>query len=427
MPASTTRFLLGLLTGAALGATGALLIPAVDPASAPPPAPPLSMEPAVPAPPDALVSPVQSPPAPDQRTAAAEAPAAELPPTAGGDDLFTAAMLSALEEGLERGWRELRKDAPSEDERAQGRRRFRQSVIALPVLIGRQLAERRDQLDLALEDTRTGGVMTTLQRLQGGAPGPLFDLVRDRGTFDRFFVAETTGSAIDGSSAVSAASLMKGEPVADGTTLVFPAGVFALMDFGSYWRERFPRDLTLRGAGMNSTLLVLQEDLSAYDTVRNLTLENLTLHTNNNYGFDIRQPPMSLTLRNVRCIGFDMGAGASCLFGTEGLALRATDCEFLGGYGRGPEFGQLFDIRHNGLLARFERCLVARVRAFGHVHAGATLVFSACRLEEIFDEGTPSNILLDGTTVTRRSRESESPLARDLNDLFPGWQSALQR
>jgi hypothetical protein len=350
-----------------------------------------------------------------------------------GDPRFSRALMEHAAVYIDRGWRSERTDTPREDEVAEGLDTFRAETLELPARIGRDLAVRRSNLELAQEDARTGGVLSTLKRLQDGGPGPLTDLVADRATFDRFFVTETTGSAIDGPSALSSQALSSRKPVPDGTTLSFPAGVHMLQDFGTYWREHFPRDLTLRGAGMNATLLVLNSDLSAYDTVRNLTIEHVTLHANDNYMFDVRDPAMSVTLRNARFTGWDMGAGASCLFGTEGLALRATDCEFLGGYGRSPQHGQLFDVRHNGLLARFERCLVARTEAFGSITSGATVVFSACRLEDLLDRQpagggeAPANVLLDGTSLTRWSKDHSAPLARDLNDLFPGWREALRR
>ena len=351
----------------------------------------------------------------------------EEPPTAGGDPRFSAALLTYAAQALERGWRMDRRDAPSAEETEEGLTKFREGTLALPLQIGRELAARRSDLELALEDARTGGVLTTLKRLMEGGEGPLTELVANRALFDQCFVSESSGAAVDGPSVFVPSALSMNKPVPDGTTLSFPAGVHSLPDFGTYWREHFPRDLTLRGAGMNATLLVLSSDLSAYDTVRNLTIENVTVHANDNYLFDVREPSMSVTLRNARFTGWDMGAGASCLFGTEGLALRAVDCEFLGGYGRSPQHGRLFNVSHNGLLARFERCVIARTEVFAGIGAGATLVLSACRLEDILDRGTPAHVLLDGTSVTRWSASDGAPLERDLNALFPGWRAALQR
>ncbi|MEZ6018009.1 MAG: hypothetical protein R3F49_23090 [Planctomycetota bacterium] len=345
------------------------------------------------------------------------------------DPLFTAALLARARDGIVAAWKRERRDAPNDAEIDEGLAWFKERTLALPAKIGHELAERRSNLELAEEDARTGGVLTTLKRLQQGAPGPLTSVVADGGTFDRFFVTEFGGAAQDGPSALDARALSSRKPVADGTTLSFPAGVHRLPDFGSYWREHYPRDLTLRGAGKEATLLVLATDMSAYDTVRNLTIESATLHANDNYLFDIREPAMSITLRNCRITGWDMGAGGSCLFGTEALALRASDCEFLGGYGRSPGSGCLFDVRHNGLLARFERCVIARTRAFGSITDGATVVYVACRLEDILDRGgePPANVTLNGTTVSRWTSEPGTSLKRDLNELFPGWRDALGR
>src|SRR5690606_13610272 len=86
----------------------------------------------------------------------------------------------------------------------------------------------------------------------------------------------------------------------------------------------------------------------------------------------------------VRLIGFDKGAGASCAFGTEELALRAKGCVIEGGYGRAPQHGTLFDVRTDGLLARFEDCELRLLDLeLNHIRSGATVVFEDCRLTDL--------------------------------------------
>lgn len=71
--------------------------------------------------------------------------------------------------------------------------------------------------------------------------------------------------------------------------------------------------------------------------MRNFGARDCTLYTENQYLFDLRNDSASVHFDRVRAIGFDMGAGSSCLFGTEELALYARDSRFEGGYGRSPE------------------------------------------------------------------------------------------
>ncbi len=419
-PQSLMLVLVGALVGGTLVGLGSssLHVQTTQPAS---PVVPLDLA----AKPDAVQADLSPAPPPSRR------PLGELG-TGPGDrqaldqtPVFSAALLKLAHENILRGWAFGRQDQPSEQEVGLGMAQFREQVPQLATAIGRKLAKRRTELELAIEDARTGGVFATLDRLEEGVAGPLSELVMDREMFDRFFVSEPSGTALDGVRTLS--NPKRNEPVPDGSILTFPAGVFTIEDFGNYWREHFPRDLTLRGAGKNATLLVLESDLSAHDVVRNMTFEDFSLFADNNSLFDIRQTPMSLTMRRVRVMGWDSGAGGSTAFGTEGLALRATDCDFMGGYGRSPERSFLFGIRHNGLLARFDNCSISRTHAFQYIRPGATILFSHCRLEEIFDQAgqVPENVTLDSTTVTHWDSSAGQSLARDLNDLFPDWKARL--
>ncbi|MEM6671974.1 MAG: hypothetical protein AAF726_03970 [Planctomycetota bacterium] len=354
--------------------------------------------------------------------------------TAGGETqavgLFSAPLMEHAEKGIVQGWKQERSDDPTDEELVEGLDSFQGTTLTLPMAIGMRLARRRTESERAIEDIARGGLMDLLGRLESGeASGPYFDLVGDRAAFDQSFVAKSTGPALNATTALSQRELQNSEPVVDGSTLQFPAGVFALQEFGRYWDKRFPRDLTVRGAGKAATLLVLQSDVSADDVVHNLSFERCTVYTNGNYMFDVRDPSMSLTLREVRVTGFDKGSGSSCVFGTEALALRAIDCEFLGGYGRSPRSGQLFDVRHDGLLARFERCVVERTNPFHSIGGGATVVFASCDLRDVWTHGTrvPDNVRLDGTTLGWLDGQPGDELKRDLNDLFPGWKEDLRR
>lgn len=346
-----------------------------------------------------------------------------------GEVLVSEALLTNAQPEIANGWHRERRDGAAEAEAGEGGDKVKESALVLPHSMGSRLDKEQLDEEVAGEKARTGGVIVTLERLEDGAEGPLMELVRDRATFDQFFVAEHSTRTIEGTVALSKQALDKQEPVKDGATLTFSAGVHVLHDFGRHWRDRFPRDLTIRGGGKASTLLVLESPVSLNDTVRNLTFENCSIHTNNQKLFRAKGISMSLTLRNVRITGWDNGAGGSSLLAANGLALRAIDSEFLSGYGRAPQHSRLFDVRTNALLARFENCTLARTEVFSRIRDGATVVYRGCRIEDAMDWNSevPSNVLLDGTSLTFLDRsQGQEPAKLDLNDLFPGWEKALR-
>jgi len=310
---------------------------------------------------------------------------------------------------------------PTAEVLEEGMDLFLEQTLALPAQIGRKLA---DLLSAAEQAAKDGQVFAVLSRLENGSPGPLFDVVDSAKVFDQFFQRETGGPFLAGETA-----LKSREPVADGATVSFPAGVFKLEDFGRYWRDHYPRDLTISGAGKDATLLVLQSDWSAYDTVRNLTLENCTIYADNNYLFDVSQPAMSVTVRRCRLTGWTTGAGSSCLFGTKALALRVIDSEITGIYNKYPAYGRLFDVRTNGLLARFENCTIEACHVFAGTQTGATLVFVNCVMRNISDhqKKVPRHARLLGSRIEWFEGEDRNALKRDLNELFPDWKKQIRK
>jgi len=338
--------------------------------------------------------------------------------------MFSARLLLHAKEQIARGWHMKRSDDPSTEVFEEGEDIFMKQTLALPIGIGIKLADRRSAAELAEEDAQTGGVFAVLKRLDDGGPGPLFDVVNSAKTFNKFFQREGNGPYLAGETA-----LKSREPAADGATVNFPAGVFELQDFGSHWRTHYPRDLTISGSGMGATMLVLRSNWSAYDTVRNLTIENCTIYANNNYLFDVRQPAMSVTIRRCRLTGWMTGAGASCLFGTRALALRVIDSEITGVYNRYPAYGQLFDVRTNGLLARFENCTIEACHAFAGTYSGATLVFVNCTMRNLFDRSkkAPKVAKLRGCQLTWFEGKDHNALKRDINDLFPDWKKQMRK
>lgn len=340
--------------------------------------------------------------------------------------LFSPALLEHARSELARGWSSQRRDTIPPEAGEEGLEMFRESTIELPFLLGRELAIALTRREEALEDARTGGVMALLETLAEGA-GPVLELVRDDQRYAALFQRDVAEHFGDG--AALAGELGAGQ---DGITLTFPAGVFKMPDVLSNWSNSkpFPRDVTIRGAGMNSTLLV-GADFGARSTVRNLTLRDCTLYADRGYIFDQRRDGCVLQFDRMRVIGFDSGAGGSCCFGTRTLALRCTDSLFVAGYGRSPRHGQLFDVRTDGMVARFDGCTIEGLR-IGRPRPGATLVFRGCHFIDAMEnpalraESTPG-LLLDNCSVHLfQGDDANSELKKDLNDLFPGWQGALR-
>lgn len=362
----------------------------------------------------------------------AEAPGSAVERTAAPPELplFSPALIEYASEKLREGWRLERSEEMSEVVHESALETFRETVLALPHPLGRKLAREQTAREEALADARTGGVFALLERLDEGGAGPVLELVRDDVAFEQLFQRDAPERVVDGASAAASR-----EPVADGTTLAFPAGVFRLVDFTGNWSSgrTFPRDVTVTGAGMNATLLVLGSDLSSRAKLRNLRFRDCTLHTDDNYAFDVRVDGTVVRLDRVRVSGFDMGAGASCAFGTDTLALHAVDSVFAGGYGRNPGSGRLFDVRTDGLVARFDRCTIEGV-SLGSVRSGGTLVMTACTLRDMLDDpealaASHAGVLLDQCSVQLFQGDHaarEEALGRDMNDLFPGWEAALK-
>jgi hypothetical protein len=341
--------------------------------------------------------------------------------------LISDALRRYAEENIAKGWSAVRKDEIPAEDLAEGMKSYEQIVRDSPARIGRSLGERRTKAEEALEDARTGGVFALLERLHGGGVGPLPALVRDPKQFDELFVRVVPETFRDGLANRGHADA----ETEDGVTLTWPAGVFKVENL---MREKdpYPRDVTLAGAGMNSTMLVLNGDLSTNQSLRNFAIRDCTVNTNNHYLFDLRVEPAAIRFDRVRFIGFDMGAGGSCLLGTSSLALNARQCRFEGGYGSSPPSGRIFDVRTDALLARFENCTFSLVRlAIGYWSAGETVLFLGCAFDQILDDpirdaaGRPG-VIFDGCSITLHDGGRENVPRRDLNELFPNWRARME-
>ncbi len=224
----------------------------------------------------------------------------------------------------------------------------------------------------AREDAARGGIMGLLDSLEEN-PVHRHDLLDDIETFASYFERKSAGPGIDGATWTS----KQGLP--DGSALMYPPGVHEWRS-QSLDREKFPRDLLIRGAGMDVTLVRLDE-VHTRDTVHSLTFRDLTLDCGNKYLTDLRRSSITLRLERCRVIRFDMGAGASVMLSAPSAAFYATDCIFEAGFGRSPDSGSLFRVR-NSLLARLDHCRI--VGPFDSVYDAddsATYLFQNCSFE----------------------------------------------
>ena len=145
---------------------------------------------------------------------------------------------------------------------------------------------------------------------------------------------------------------------------------------------------------------------------------------------DTPLPRAIVALDRVRLTGFDMGAGASTAFGTQGLILRVRDSIITGGYGRHPEHGTLFDVRTHALLARFESSRLSVINlGLHHIRDRATVVFDDCQLTDILDApynaSPPPGVQFVGTEAGGAVGGPPGiPRRFDLDELFPGWEDA---
>lgn len=369
------------------------------------------------------------PAAPAERElVAAREEASREPPVsraeAGPDAPLISAMLREYARlGIARGWSLERRNPIPEPKLAEGLERFESTVLAAPEAIGRELGKLANQADGAIEDFLAHDPIALLDRLDAGGIGPLLEIVNDGAGFAALFPT-MTGKAFDGPENRQHPDTI----LEDNASLHFPAGVFRVRNLMAE-KDPFPRDVTLRGAGMNATLLLLA-DLSTRGELRNFALSDCTIFTENDVLFDLRNRPASLLLERVRVIGFDSGLGGSSLLDAPGMAVLARACRFEGGYGNWPD-GTLFDVRSDALLARFEACQIDQVELeLRLIRPGASIAFVSCLLTNILDrrpiESQHPGVVFPGSTIEYFPADQGEPPRKDLNAIFPNWQQRIE-
>jgi hypothetical protein len=349
------------------------------------------------------------------------------------DELISEVLRAYAREKITEAWRSARNETIPDEDLAIAMAQFEELVLSAPYTIGAQLAEQRTRSEMLAADALRGGAFTLLEKLDAGEGAPVLSLVHDTVAFDALFVREAPEHGVD----LGLAKKSSREELTDGSTFAFPAGCFLidnLLERGA--TSAAPKDFTIAGAGMDATLLVLDQDLGSRGAIRNFTLRDCTVHTDGNYLFDHRSGGATVTLERVRVVGFDSGSGSSCAISmNHGVVLSVRSCRFEGGFGRSPGSGDVFDMRTDALVARFDDTFMQHVGlGFDHIRPNATVLFVNCRLENMFSWsdllGTieaHAGIELVATTLTMHTTVEGQSLKRDLDELFPGWQQRIER
>lgn len=199
-----------------------------------------------------------------ERAASSDAPALER---ASGDLIGDALRAYAVAE-LRRGWAEVRSDALPDDVLQRLLRDYEHQVRSLPATYGKQAAERATAVEHEANAFASADAVTLLEAIDGDEREAREFVAGSR--FVSLFGHRGGGSAVDGT------AYRSGDAIAEGATLTFPAGVFALGDLAR-GNQPFPAEVTVRGAAMDATLLVI-DALGARSAVDRLAIEDCTHH-----------------------------------------------------------------------------------------------------------------------------------------------------
>src|SRR5262249_40334692 len=111
--------------------------------------------------------------------------------------------------------------------------------------------------------------------------------------------------------------------------------------------------------------------------------------------------------------------------------LRAIDCRFEAGYGRNSGDGRFFDWRGNLLLARFDRCLFARIALGLQGPSQGAVLFSECTFDQMRDpqpiDSGSSGAMFTNCSISYGDRTQRPAPATELDRYFPGWREQASR
>jgi hypothetical protein len=411
------RLLLSAAVGAVLGGGGVWLVSGapVEPANTPPEQAqaPIASRQAGAEPANAATA--QTSPS----NGSATSPSTSAPPREEAS-LLSATLRAFAEREIAAGWREVRSDEVPTEVAAEAMAQFAATVRNEPRELGKKAAEARKLAEAKAASFAGDDLVALLKTIRGDEPEAL-ELVRSE-RFAQLLAPRGGGGVVDGT------RLQRGEAVAAGTVLTYPAGVFRLYDLGQATRDSdwaYPKDVVVRGAGMDATLLLCDEQNSR-GPMQRFAIENCTVFAGGLT--DLRaDAPANLSLRYVRLIGFDTGAGGSvALYLGGGSALMAVSCRFEGGYGRSPTGYANLLRGQQPCLARFENCILERCSLDDA--DGVSVLFVGCSLVDMLTS-QPTGPTFQGSrysTIPAEKANDAEYRRRDLNALFPDWQRRLQ-
>lgn len=300
---------------------------------------------------------------------------------------------------------------------------FRSSTTDVPASLAAQAAEAELESRRRAEISDRDDIMAVLNDEKRSAD--VAALRYDPVALGKLLAHRAAHVRVDGPST----SRPDGEPLADGTVLRYPDGVFTVGEPVLMGRgRRMPRDLTLEGSSMDRTLLTLS-DFSANDVVWNLHLKDLTIDCGNDGAFDLRAQKASIQAEDVRFVRFDAGHGGCYVFDlSRGGAVYCKNCRFEGGYGRSPGHG---NIARSVTVARFEDCTFERITYKIDVPGSfVRCTFRDCPRMQDLISGSNAGVHAGGqrfedcrteTTLASEASGSTEPPGRDLKSLFPAF------
>ncbi len=353
--------------------------------------------------------------APDAATpgpGAAPAPMQRLPagPVAADLDTFAA-------EEARRAWRAVRSDDLPDETLQRIVRDYELQVRELPAAWAARAAAEASEREQRAAALAGNDAVAALRALDGRDDDARAFAGSPR--FAGLFAPRGGGVNVDG------VLHRQGQPVPTGAVLAYPAGVYEVGSLVPH-SEPFPADVTLRGAGMDATLLVLEEQTVTRWPLERLRIEHCTVFCDSIV--DVRNQPASIVLSGVRVVGFDCGAGSAAAFGLYGGigALLVQNSRFEGGYGRAPQsYANLMDARGT-CLARFEACVFDRVSLD---NAGPAVHFVGCVMQELLG-AAPTGPVYENCRITVIDPQKQwdgEYRRRNLDDLFPQWRERLRR
>jgi hypothetical protein len=333
--------------------------------------------------------------------------------------LFSSALLEHFRTQFSGAWLEQRNPEPEPHEIEAGEKQFRQNVLGLPARLGELRAKelnRKDEAAAAIE-AADGTALIAMASEGLYSPDPAdteWELI------DRSVDQRSSSDAVDG-----AAFARGGDHLSEGMEIVFGPGIHALDERRLRGEDQstLPSDITVSGAGMNSTLLSIG-DISIRQNVTRLAFRDLTLDAQNDGLFDMRSGSLVLDLQRVRIVRFDAGHGGCNIFSSRGAMIRATDSEIVGGYGSYPGGGYL--TRGSPILARFSNCHFEFLDLSLDYIGKGRVIFDRCSFSLLNRDPRQrhdSRVTLLGCTFGELldPNTPRSELQKQLSDLFWGF------